>query len=643
MVALEPAHVRRPSAALAVIFTLAACEAAPVCVDRDLDGLGAGCEGGPDCDDTNPDRGPDCDAVPPPDCETDPRRTGCPCLPGSVSECFPGPAERAGIGLCTTGRSRCVNGHWGRCVGAQAPRAEICDGLDQDCDGAVDEGVRSPCGGCTRGCDGDVWGDPFVEGGPGLAIGDRGELTLARIEAARGTVWVPNTAEGTVSRIDAARAVEVARYATGDRDAIALEPSRVGVDWNGDAWIANRAFDDVSSVVRIAGDPERCVDRDGDGVETSSGPDDVRAWGEDECVVASVAVGAAREVARALAIDGDRGLDGAGGGDVWIGLHDGQAFVEVDGATARVRRRIETPGFSPYAAVFDPWGRLWSIAREGHLLRIDPGTDPPELELIEVPLGCWLLYGLAVDAQGRLAMTGFSCDTVTVYDPRLARFSTVPTAPSPRGAAFEGTTLWVAHTAGRVSRMALDPLRTIASTSIATSAAAPLDTIGVGTDGLGSVWVISSRGAPDGAGVATRIDGERGVVTAQVPVGAAPHTHGDPIGVARFGEFVPEGSASRVFLGCPEGGTRWVAVHAAIDPGTHGAVRLEVRHAADAASLAVAPFEPLGTVPEDPLPFPLALPEGGVVEIRLTLSVRARIGAPRVQRIGVQWVCPGPV
>ena len=123
------------------------------------------------------------------------------------------------------------------------------------------------------------------------------------------------------------------------------------MDWNGDAWIANRAFDDTSSVVRIAGERARCVDRDASGaIETSTSPADVRAWGEDECVLASVPVGGPREVARAIAIDGDRGLDGASGGDAWVGLHDGQAFVEIDGLRGAVLQRVETPGFAPYSA-----------------------------------------------------------------------------------------------------------------------------------------------------------------------------------------------------------------------------------------------------------------------------------------------------
>ena len=59
--------------------------------------------------------------------------------------CYDGPMGTASVGLCHTGLQRCIAAvcpqmaAYGPCVGEVVPQKEICNGLDDDCDGKVDD------------------------------------------------------------------------------------------------------------------------------------------------------------------------------------------------------------------------------------------------------------------------------------------------------------------------------------------------------------------------------------------------------------------------------------------------------------------------------------------------------------------------
>ena len=57
------------------------------------------------------------------------------------------------VGTCQVGTETCSNGEYGGCIGSIEAAAEICDAADNDCDGRIDEGVTQVCGSDVGACE----------------------------------------------------------------------------------------------------------------------------------------------------------------------------------------------------------------------------------------------------------------------------------------------------------------------------------------------------------------------------------------------------------------------------------------------------------------------------------------------------------
>jgi hypothetical protein len=72
-------------------------------------------------------------------------------IPGTTNPlsqaCYDGPPGTLGVGTCTGGNQLCISGSWGACQGEILPQPESCNGIDTDCDGVDNDG----CGACQVG------------------------------------------------------------------------------------------------------------------------------------------------------------------------------------------------------------------------------------------------------------------------------------------------------------------------------------------------------------------------------------------------------------------------------------------------------------------------------------------------------------
>jgi len=329
------------------------------------------------------------------------------------------------------------------------------------------------------------------------------QLQLNKLPTTFPFAWIANSGEGTVSKIDTRTGVEVARYRTGPNGG-ADSPSRTAVDVDGNCWVANRAFEIQGTVIKIMASG---------GVNTSTGPGDVKAWGLDDRVVLAVDVGGWNGLPRALAIDKD--------GNIWVGLFNERRYAVLDPTTGAEIASVPVQGENgPYGAAIDKNGILWSACLTWGLDKVDTVTRT-YLKSYATPYGGG--YGVVVDANG-FVWLGTYANTTGVYkfDPATETFTH---CPSPnvwygRGVcqAANGN-IWVAMGYGWPNNLVAkyDSIGNLLATY-------PVGTNpnGVGTDSDGNIIVVCQD-----SGDVYKLKEADGSVMWRTPVGATPYTYSD--------------------------------------------------------------------------------------------------------------------
>ncbi len=350
-------------------------------------------------------------------------------------------------------------------------------------------------------------------------------------------IWIANSSEGTVSKVDTAEAVELARYRTGPGSD--SDPSRTSVNLFGDVAVGNRS----GSVVKIAARIENCIDFNQDGeITTSQGPDDVLEWGADECVLWHHDVGFDPSIAehqggpRGIAWDaGTPGPDGCPQDPkLWVGWrnqpHESVIVRRLDGATGEPEGEVtisnwqQNWGHGTYGGATDKNRDFWGLGTLGTLIRVD--ADTLAVQRWDNPEQGRVVYGIALDAEGNPWMAG--------WDGSLWRFHVESETWEDRGQVGGPTRLrglaidadghaWIAGN----DDCGLIRYDTIAGETVAAHIELPEceEPVGVSIDAAGSVWVVDR-----GASRAYRVNPDTQSVDATVTGLVDPYTYSDMTG-----------------------------------------------------------------------------------------------------------------
>lgn len=413
----------------------------------------------------------------------------------------------------------------------------------------IDDGATAGTGSASQSATGGTGGtadddDPDGDGsgsvvfdvgspdGGGLACGDG----MGGLEGTHSYIWIANSSQGTVSKINTQTILEEGRFIV--RPDSAGNPSRTSVALSGNVAVANRS----GGVVKIYMDEADCQESNGmPGIQTSTGAADVRAWGTEECVAwyTSFTYTTQRPVAWA---HGDLNpatckyenekLWSAGGWNA--GLAE---VVLMDGDTGVVEQTVMIPNVIGWAQLYggavDGDGNFWTVDHNwsgaSTLIRVNRA----DFSYDSWPVVGGVHYGMTVDPEGRAWLCGSG--GASRFDPVGQSWTHLPVAngsTSPLGGCMtdgQGT-LW--HSPYPEASLVGIDTETV---TITQTIPIPAYVHGVSIDFDGYVWGVEFSGTR-----AFRVDPVAGTVdTYNGLVGA--YTYSDMTGFALSSVGAPSG------------------------------------------------------------------------------------------------------
>ncbi len=477
---------------------------------------------------------------------------------------------------------------------------------------------------------------------------DDGALVLDTTKQAHSYIWIANTNEHTISKVDTISKQELARYRTGG-----TSPSRTTIDLYGNAYVGHRTARSVSKFSPLG---EDCPEHSGRTLTSDSNiplPN-----GQDKCLLWSTVISTTGGTSRAMAVQHVTGLDGEIATYVWVGCLEDGTLHKLDGEDGTELLEINSP-VDPYGFALDKNGTLWIATREPNVFgRVDTHmctdttcddnilTDDDSAIMERITLSGVTSYGITVDEAQRVWLGG---EDVTRYDPNAAmgsRFTTITTDFVHGIAADSAGRIWGAATHHGLLEIDAD---TATAVGYVPGTPGGGGNKGIGIDPQGKVWSISQQSVfatvvePTEDGIQNNYT----VDNTSVRFLNGPYTYSDMTGQQLALASQVNGYYRHTFDTCTGTNTAWENLTWSADVPTGTQLSFRARAATDASALSSAPWVTLGTTPTLTTPSDLATalsdasqdPSAAIIEIEAKLqrleSAPSEDVTPRLYTFGV--------
>jgi len=594
-----------------------------------------------------------------------------------------------GLGIASLAAVACGSSDDSSSVGNSAGGGSSDAGTSKEASTQYDGGTGGPSlpdggsGGstCPGECDEEQTGagttDPFTpeqNESSNVVTDDDGALVLDRSGSrSPSLIWIANSPDNSVSKVDTTTFEELGRYRTGTGD-----PSRTSVDAVGDVYVGNRGG---ASLTKISARADKCPDTNGDGViTTSTGPGDVLPFGQDDCMLWQTPLGgdirgvAAQDIMREVIVDPDLPAQIEVKRYVWAGGLHGKVY-KLDGDTGAILLTTDSP--TPiYGLALDGHGQLWMTGGGGggNLGRIDTtvcvddascnvqtctdqcqngpeqngmytasctaACDTAVKQRINISDGT---YGITVDFAQRVWLGGGT--GMKRYDPAA------PEASRLAGTSHGFTHGVTADAKGFIWGAVGDSVMRMDGDTMEHQPFAVPHAKGMAVDRDGKIWVISRQQSAHVIEPGPTLL-EANVIPDAVTGLVQPYTYSDMTGLQATLAKNDPGYYREVFEGCEEGSpTTWVTLSWDAETPQDTSVMFRARSAATVADLASAKWVTLATIPSDLSPTnigPKFAMQGATLERFLEVEVWLSVATadptglltPRVNSFSVVHGCP---